>query len=65
MSELAAVTSFKGTDNAVRKFIKTTDFPTHSWPLSDPVELCKRFDVGVVVSFGYLIPEEIIEAFPL
>lgn len=35
------------------------------WPLQDPVELCSGFDVGVVVSFGHLIPEPIINAFPL
>lgn len=65
IQELAVVTSFKGADNAVRKFTKTTDIPMFGWPLCDPVELCSRFDVGVVVSFGHLIPEPIINAFPL
>lgn len=66
MAELAAVTTCKGTANAVRKYIKTTGIPEHSWPLcGDPAALCSRFDVGVVVSFGHLIPEPIIEAFPL
>lgn len=69
IQEVSVVTSFAGTDNAVRKYLKTAsaaaDTPTHSWPLHDSVALCSRFDVGVVVSFGHLIPEPIIEAFPL
>lgn len=73
VSELAVVTSFKGTDNAVRKYIKATGLPTHHWPLEQTddggggggVALCRQFDVGVVVSFGHLIPEPLIDAFPL
>lgn len=48
-------------DNPVRKFANSNHIEVQDWPpkLTDP------FDVGVVVSFGKLIPAEIINHFPL
>ncbi|XP_065156229.1 methionyl-tRNA formyltransferase, mitochondrial isoform X2 [Atheta coriaria] len=49
----------------VKKYAEHHQIPIHNWPLHSPEETCKQFLVGVVVSFGNLIPKHIIEAFPL
>lgn len=63
MSELAVVTSIKNPANSVRKYAENHYLPIIPWPTIP--ESCSAFDLGVAVSFGYLIPERIIEAFPL
>ncbi|XP_039629300.1 methionyl-tRNA formyltransferase, mitochondrial isoform X3 [Polypterus senegalus] len=45
----------------VRRFAKQHHLLIHDWPLQWP---CKHFDVGVVVSFGCLLKEELICRFP-
>lgn len=62
MKQLAVVTSFKTKKNPVRDFAVATELSTFSWPY----HACPGdFDVGLVSSFGHLIPECIIESFPL
>ncbi|XP_011497316.1 PREDICTED: methionyl-tRNA formyltransferase, mitochondrial [Ceratosolen solmsi marchali] len=57
---LEVVSSNKETP--VAKYAKKYNIKLHSWP-SDIKE--KVFDIGVVASFGYLIPSRIIKLFPL
>ncbi|XP_030269986.1 methionyl-tRNA formyltransferase, mitochondrial isoform X4 [Sparus aurata] len=45
----------------VKKFAQQNQLPLHSWP---PDNLDGRFDVGVVVSFGCLLHETLINKFP-
>ncbi|XP_068615634.1 methionyl-tRNA formyltransferase, mitochondrial-like [Brachionichthys hirsutus] len=48
-------------DVPVRRFAHHHHLPVHSWP---PPSVDGRFDVGVVVSFGCLLPETLISRFP-
>ncbi|XP_042174775.1 methionyl-tRNA formyltransferase, mitochondrial [Oncorhynchus tshawytscha] len=48
-------------DVPVKKFADQNKLPVHVWPLGD---LQGRFDVGVVVSFGCLLREGLINQFP-
>lgn len=48
-------------DVPVKRFAKENSLPVHTWPLGD---LQGRFDVGVVVSFGCLLRETLINQFP-
>ncbi|XP_061749494.1 methionyl-tRNA formyltransferase, mitochondrial isoform X2 [Nerophis ophidion] len=48
-------------DVPVSKFAEQKCLPVHRWPLGD---VDKRFDVGVVVSFGCLLQERLIAKFP-
>ncbi|XP_055363265.1 methionyl-tRNA formyltransferase, mitochondrial isoform X2 [Betta splendens] len=45
----------------VKTFAQKNHLPCHSWPLE---VVPGEFDVGVVVSFGCLIPERLINKFP-
>lgn len=59
------VTTVKGKPNSVRKFAKENSLKCLDWPV--PVDFIKsaKYDLGVVVSFGHLIPEDVINAFPM
>lgn len=48
-------------DVPVKRFAQQNRLPVHSWP---PDDVEGRFDVGVVVSFGCLLPERLINKFP-
>ncbi|KAH8383860.1 hypothetical protein KR009_010938 [Drosophila setifemur] len=61
-SNLGVVTSFKSPANCVRSYAEREKLPLQRWPI-DPSQ-CSDYDLGVVVSFGHLIPGHIIEAFP-
>ena len=50
---------------AVVKFAKENDLKVHTWPPDLDVISRENFDMGVVASFGKLIPERVIERFPL
>lgn len=60
---LTVVTSFRVPANPVRCFAEKEKLPLHSWPLK--VDEVAEHDLGVVVSFGHLIPERIINSFRL
>ncbi|XP_061400638.1 methionyl-tRNA formyltransferase, mitochondrial [Musca vetustissima] len=61
--QLGVVTSFKSPANCVRVYAEQQKLLLHKWPITP--EHCRPFDLGVVVSFGHLIPTPIIKAFPL
>ncbi|KAK3864629.1 hypothetical protein Pcinc_029704 [Petrolisthes cinctipes] len=49
---------------AVRRYCRTCDLPLHTWPLQQQ-QLPQGYHIGVVVSFGHLIPAWLINAFPM
>ncbi|XP_035787604.1 methionyl-tRNA formyltransferase, mitochondrial-like [Anopheles albimanus] len=57
---LEVVTSFKAAKNPVKQFSVMEGIPVSDWQTYRPNE---NFDLGVVVSFGHLIQEEIINSF--
>lgn len=59
---LGVVTSFKNPANCVRSYAEHKQLTIHPWPVLP--EDCQGYDLGVVVSFGHLIPERIINCFP-
>ncbi|EDW84516.1 uncharacterized protein Dwil_GK13097 [Drosophila willistoni] len=60
--QLGVVTSFKSPANCVRVFAEQANLPLQSWPIE--TSHCLDYDLGVVVSFGHLIPVHLIQAFP-
>lgn len=60
---LEVVSNTIGRTNAIMKYAKQEDLTLHGWPLPTPTE--GSFHLGVVVSFGHLIPERLIKSFPL
>lgn len=63
-NRIDTVTSFKSKSNPIKKFAAENGLECYRWPISTDV-IKHSYDLGVVVSFGHLIPEEIIKAFPL
>ncbi|KAG6801460.1 methionyl-tRNA formyltransferase, mitochondrial [Apis mellifera caucasica] len=62
LERLEIVTNYKIKENPVVKYAKKNKIIIHKWP----VEINKsEFHIGIVVSFGHLIPSTIINAFPL
>uniref|UniRef100_A0A8D8YHV2 Methionyl-tRNA formyltransferase, mitochondrial n=2 Tax=Cacopsylla melanoneura TaxID=428564 RepID=A0A8D8YHV2_9HEMI len=64
ISKLEVVSSEKGKHSPVIKFAKDEKLVLHHWPV-DPDIIKDNYDIGIVVSFGHLIPSKIIDAFPL
>lgn len=58
------VTPHTRNSNVVKKFSEANGLTCYKWPVS-PNVIRWKYDLGIVVSFGHLIPEEIIDAFPL
>ena len=61
MSSLGVVTK-KG--SVVFQYGLSEKLPLYNWPV-DLSEISKLYDVGMVVSFGNLIPKNIIDELPL
>jgi len=62
LCRLEVVIAYKGKENAVIKYANQHGIRIHSWP---PTISLSEFDIGLVVSFGHMIPVEMIESFPL
>ncbi|KAK2721778.1 hypothetical protein QYM36_003926 [Artemia franciscana] len=63
ISRLDVVTSAKYTlSNPVAKIVNKEELQSREWPVKDLK--ANEYDVGVVVSFGHLIPSRIISMFP-
>ncbi|XP_014211448.1 methionyl-tRNA formyltransferase, mitochondrial [Copidosoma floridanum] len=62
LRRLEVVTAYRGQENAVIKYAKEHNIIVHNWP---PRIKKDDFEIGVVVSFGHLIPSRIIDLFPL
>lgn len=60
--DIGVVTSFKSPANCVRSYAESKDLRLHRWPIT--ALHCAPYELGVVVSFGHLIPLHIINAFP-
>lgn len=63
INKLAVVTSIKIPSNPVQKYAEKENIQIHRWPLIDFEN--QNYDIGLVVSFGHLIPEDVINKFPL
>ena len=50
---------------AVAKFGWANNLKMHTWPPDIDLIKQQQFDLGVVASFGKLVPRHIIESFPL
>ncbi|XP_043590748.1 methionyl-tRNA formyltransferase, mitochondrial isoform X1 [Bombus pyrosoma] len=62
LERLEIVTVNQKKENSVTKYAKENKIIVNKWP----VEINKsEFHIGIVVSFGHLIPSKIINAFPL
>lgn len=57
------VVSSKYKLNPVRIFCQKENIITHEWPIDS--NSLRDFDIGLVSSFGHLIPKSVIDAFPL
>lgn len=64
ISKLDVVTTSQSKSNNVRSFALDEKLDVYDWPVTT-AQLNGKYDIGVVVSFGRLIPEEIIKCFPL
>ncbi|XP_012283015.1 methionyl-tRNA formyltransferase, mitochondrial isoform X2 [Orussus abietinus] len=62
LCRLEVVTVSKGRDNAVSRYTRQEGIVMHHWPLD--IDLAD-FHIGIVVSFGHLIPAHVIQSFPL
>nr|CAD7454143.1 unnamed protein product [Timema tahoe] len=62
VKQLEVVTSLKSKTNPVWQFAVQQNLPLHSWPIQVTP---KDYDIGLVVSFGHLIPNHVITSFPL
>lgn len=55
----------RGDSNPIRKYAKMNQLDYHKWPISAQTIKDHNYDVGVVVSFGHMISEDVINSFPL
>ncbi|XP_058796329.1 methionyl-tRNA formyltransferase, mitochondrial isoform X2 [Phymastichus coffea] len=62
LQRLEIVTNYKGQENSLIAYATENNIAVHSWP---PQIKDNEFDIGVVVSFGHLIPSKMIKLFPL
>jgi len=63
ISKVDVVTTSTGHGVNVKNFAKEEKLNIYDWPVSTTL-LNGKYDIGVVVSFGRLIPEKIINCFP-
>lgn len=64
VTKLEVVTSSKTRKNLVKAFADENEIKVHSYEeMKHNPEMCSEFDLGVVVSFGHLIPESMINSF--
>lgn len=62
--QLEVVTSFKSRNNPVKKYANDHEIAVHSWEeVRNDHRICGKFDFGLVVSFGHMIPESMIKSF--
>lgn len=62
VGHLEIVTAYKGKENTFIRYATDNSIKIHLWP---PDTELKGFDIGIVVSFGHLIPAKVIQSFPL
>uniref|UniRef100_A0A1Y1KCF6 Formyl transferase N-terminal domain-containing protein n=2 Tax=Photinus pyralis TaxID=7054 RepID=A0A1Y1KCF6_PHOPY len=63
LSNLEVVTSPKAKKNPIEVYSQQEKLLVHKYPV-DEIK-CGNFDIGIVVSFGHLIPANIIKSFNL
>jgi methionyl-tRNA formyltransferase len=64
VTKLEVVTSSKTRKNLVKAYSDENKIKVHSYEeIKHNPEVCGNFDLGVVVSFGHMIPESMINSF--
>jgi methionyl-tRNA formyltransferase len=63
IEKLEVVTSFKATINPVKNYAANENLVLHKW--TNEFHTNNKFDLGLVVSFGHLLPKDLIESFTL
>ncbi|XP_070503323.1 methionyl-tRNA formyltransferase, mitochondrial [Chironomus tepperi] len=64
ISRLEVVTSLKSIKNPVKQYALENQLKVHNWEdVKKDHRICHSFDFGLVVSFGHLIPEYVINSF--
>lgn len=65
IDQINVVTSFKAKANPIKQFAERNSIECYDWQsfVSNGTKI--KYDLGVVVSFGHLIPEHVINLFPL
>jgi hypothetical protein len=66
IQQLEVITTLSST-NLIRSYTDKHQLTTHIWPDVDSFvsKTSKQFDLGIVASFGQLLPRHVIESFPL
>ncbi|XP_078097228.1 methionyl-tRNA formyltransferase, mitochondrial isoform X2 [Mustelus asterias] len=59
--EVVTLPATKSGELPVRKYARMNQIPVHDWPRLGP----DHFDVGIIVSFGSLLSDSVIQQFPL
>ncbi|XP_067827295.1 methionyl-tRNA formyltransferase, mitochondrial isoform X2 [Heptranchias perlo] len=59
--EVVTLSPTQSSELPVRKYARMSRIPVHDWP---SLALCDHFDVGIVVSFGCLLSDALIQQFP-
>ncbi|XP_041031032.1 methionyl-tRNA formyltransferase, mitochondrial [Carcharodon carcharias] len=59
--EVVTLPATKYSELPVRKYARMSQIPIHDWPHLAP---CDHFDVGIIVSFGSLLSDSLIQQFP-
>ena len=66
IKHLEVVTTISSS-NIIMKAAEQLQLTTHTWPEMDSLvsKSAPRFDLGILASFGQLLPKRLIESFPL
>lgn len=59
--EVVTLPTTKSDKLPVRKYAKLNQISIHNWPC---LTECNQFDVGIIVSFGALLSDALIQQFP-
>lgn len=62
LCRLEVVTTLQNKKHEVRDYAMENGIVMRTWPVTFDIE---GFHIGIVVSFGHLIPKKIINSFPL
>lgn len=60
------VTSYRAVNNPIKSLAQKKELTLYDWKLisqGENYKVCEEFDLGIVVSFGHLIPERFINSF--
>lgn len=65
INRVDVATSFRGKGNPVKQYAEKNCIECRDWLTLNTNGAKIKYDLGIVVSFGHLLPENIINMFPL